>query len=686
MEFLKFKRALQGQFAKMTGNVSQLYMVNVDKDKLWDTYLNSFPDGTNPLYRERAEHDCSACRHFIKAYGGVVSIKDGIVHSLWDVSGLSDTYQCVADVMSAYVKSHAVDNVCLFDTMKLGVDSNYGDIDGTSVKFDHFYLEAPKKFCFVGKMGRHATKDSVLGRLRDVHNVFRRSLEEFSVDSVMTVYELIQQNSLYKGEEWQQVISTYLGYLKEYKKLDSDAKRDIFAWEKMGEAGEAVCMLRNTSIGTFIINVNDGMDLEIAVRKYEEIVAPANYKRPKPVYSKRMLDDARKTITEMGYMPSLERRFATLDDITVNNILFSNRDAQVRIKKSGVDAVFDEMAGEVTVNPRKFEHVEEIGIEDFIKNVLPTVREMELFLENRHASNLVSLVAPKNAGSKTMFNWDNGFSWAYSGNITDSDIKNNVKLAGGNVNGVLRFSIQWNDGEKHDACDLDAHCVEADGFEISFQRKKSGSTGELDIDIINPEPNVPAVENIVWTDVSKMPKGKYEMFVDCYTLRRGASGFKAEVEVNGETHSYEYNTALRNKQHVAVADVEFDGTAFKVVDRLPSDVSRRELWGIHTGDFIPVSVLMYSPNYWDGQQGVGNKHYFFMLKGCVNDEMPNGFYNEFLKNDLLEHKRVFEALGSKMHVEDVDDQLSGVGFSSTRHNDVLLKVKGATERVLRVKF
>lgn len=51
--FMMFKKALQKHFDEMQKEATHLFEVNVDKDELWNTYLDSFPAGTNEIFRER---------------------------------------------------------------------------------------------------------------------------------------------------------------------------------------------------------------------------------------------------------------------------------------------------------------------------------------------------------------------------------------------------------------------------------------------------------------------------------------------------------------------------------------------------------------------------------------------------------------------------------------------------------
>ena len=684
--FMMFKKALQKHFDEMQRGATYLFEVNVDKDELWNTYLDSFPAGTNEIFRERREHDCSCCRQFIKNIGSAVIIKNNQIHTIWEL-GLGDTtYQPVCDALDAFVKTHTVTDIYTTNFPKIGTDFNFEEINGKSHRWDHFFLELPSKF--VNRTSR--SNEEVKGQFRDTRNVFKRSLDEITMEALDTILELINSNTLYKGEEWKGVLAEFKRYKKEYDKLTSDSEKELFAWEKSVTAGMAIGRIRNHSIGTLLINVSEDMDLDTAVKKYEQIVAPSNYKRPKAIFTKKMLEDAKKTITELGYMDSLQRRFANLNDITVNNVLFSNKSAARRMV--GADDIFGQMEKDVAVSPKKFSKVEEISAQDFIDKVLPTAKEIEAFVENKHEKNFVSMIAPVNPDAKTMFKWNNGLSWAYSGNITDSDMKQNVKAAGGNVDGVLRFSIMWNEGQ-NDNSDLDAHCKEPDGNEIYFSNCRKPNTsrcgGQLDIDITRPMTQMtgkPSVENITWADMSHMKPGVYKFFVNQYAAR-GSKGFKAEIEFNGEISAFEYNRPVSGNVQVAEVTLDENGN-FSIKEKLSgsSSISSREIWDVNTNQFVPVSVISYSPNYFDDQNGIGHKHLFFFLKGCKNSEEPNGYYNEFLKNDLEKHKRVFEALGAKCHVENTDDQLSGIGFSMTKRADLVVNVKGATERVMKIKF
>lgn len=685
-DFKKFRALLQDHFNEMVKVENPLFITDADEDELYNLYLDSFPAGTNELFRKRREYDCSCCRRFVKNVGKVVAFDAGKMVTIWDFDAKSAKYQPVVDALATYVKSRAIVNPYFVSRNMIGSSNMFGtamnyeyDENHKDVRtWDHFAINIPQRF--IMNSDDVATK---MAQWRDSANVFKRSLDELTIDAVDTVLELIAQNSLYRGKEFENVVRGFRCNKTAYDKLSAEEK-NAYVWLAPAGAGPNTLRIRNTAIGTLLVNLSEGMDVDSAVTAFEKVVAPANYKRPKAIFTKKMLEDAQKTVTELGYMNSLGRRFATLDDITANNILFCNRDAVTRV--AGATNPFEAMAKTVAIDPKKFGRAEEIGIDKFIKDVLPTATGLELFMESRFEKNMTSLIAPQDMNAPSMFKWANGFSWAYTGNVTDSQIRENVKNAGGKVDGVLRFSIQWNDmPDKWDENDLDAHCVEPDGFEIYYGDRRDWHTdGNLDVDIIRPVRHEAAVENITWPNVKKMKDGGYKFFVHCFSGRGGKTGFRAEIEFDGNIYSFNYDKPLHQGQDVFVANVTLKDGKFSIKELLPSSTSTREIWGVNSNKFVPVSVAMYSPNYWDEQTGNGNRHYFFMLKDCVNPEKPNGFYNEFLKAELLQHKRVFEALGSQMAVQSVDDQLSGVGFSETKHDSFIVKVQGATERVLKV--
>ncbi|MCP4374003.1 MAG: hypothetical protein GY797_38750 [Deltaproteobacteria bacterium] len=678
MDFKVLKDAVNAQFTNMVTN-DHLFVTNVTKDELWAMYLGSFPAGTNPIFRKRSKHDCQCCKQFIRACGNVVTITPKLeLESIWDVE-IGGHYQVVADALSKLVKGRAVQDLFLHEQKRLGTDLNRELVSGKIVKWEHFHFKLPSKFVNKLDIG------TALSKYRAGAEVFQRGLETISKESIEIVQDLIGQGSIYRGEEMLVAINSFYSLMKdafEIGLIEQDTiagKIETYAWLNASKPGARI---RNTAIGTLLIDVSEGMDLARAVFRFNnKIMSPESYKRPTAVISQGMIKKAQEKIEELGYMASLGRRNATMDDLTINNVLFADRSTKKAMN------VFEEMTEEVSVNVRKLDKIEEVDINTFIATILPRATNVWALLGNALEGNLMSLVAPQDADAPGMFKWGNNFSWAYKGAVADS-LKEQVKSLGGKVDGVARFSLIWNMKGQDQGIDFDAHCNEPKGGKHIYyenQGVKHPSTGRLDVDNTHPG-GKPGIENIAYSDIRKIKNGKHVLRVHNYSSRTSKEGFIAELEINGEVHVFEYPKPLKRKEFVTVAEVDFDADTgqFKILKSLASTVSSKDLWNLKTQQFQKVSMIMNSPNHWDGEQ-TGNRHHFFILEGCNSNLPVRGFFNEFLDEKLTEHRKVFEILGSKMQTEPTD-QLSGIGFSSTQRNSLICKVEGSFSRTVRVKF
>ena len=667
MNFEKFSSIVRDNFNKMSkGN---LYVVDCGKDEIFEAYLASFPEGSNPLYKERTEHDCQCCKHFIRDVGNVVSIQNGKLRSIWQLDFDDDVYSVVAKALADKVEGMAIKGVFKHYTNEAGVKVTRQLLEsGEVINWNHFQCTIPRKHC-------SDQRDTVLSEINSKFGVYKRGLNEITEDALVIILDLIGSNSLYRGEEFKAIVKSFQKSKKDYDKAKN---KDVFVWETF--LSNKAATIKNTVIGTLLIDISEGKNLEGAVAAFESKVAPQNYKRTSSIITKRMVEDAMKTIDLLKIRDSLPRQYAKISDVSVNNVLFVDRSVKSKMK----DSIADLLETEVKSKPNKNSACEEISVKDFIGNIVPKASSIKLLVENKHKTNLASLITPKHKEAPPILQWDNNFSWSYNGDVTDS-IKEKVKKAGGDVTGIVRVSLSWSNKD-----DLDLHILEPNKNIISYNNKHSATSGKLDVDMNAHSSLVrDAVENITWSNRSKILKGEYTIKVHNYNKRENIDvGFEIEVECNGQLFTFNHNKVLRASRSITIAKFNFDGTNITPTN-IHKDIEAKgkstEVWNITTEKFAEVDTIMYSPNHWDGQS-IGNKHYIFTLKGCKNPEDTRGLYNEFLRGDLTKHRKVFEILGSKMKCGYQDEQLSGVGFSSTKKNDILCEVQGEINKTYKILF
>jgi hypothetical protein len=655
--FKPFVIAIRKRFEEMAAG--PLFEVAIDRDVIWETYLNSFPAGTNLIFRQRAEHDCSCCKAFIRNTGGIVAIQNGALSSIWDVMAVPEPYQTVADAMSAYVKSLAIRDAFLTPFNVHGTAISHEMMGGCVHEWSHFAVDIPHPFVIAkAKLGERR------GELRMTRAVLLRGLTELHPDAVATVLDLIQSKAIYRGEEFRHAVIEFYTLQERFSALVDQKDRELLTWTMIASP---VARFRNTVIGTLVQDLSDGVDLDRAVRSYEIKVAPANYKRPTALITAAMVKDAMKTIQELGLEAALERRHARLSDVSVNSVLFVDNAVRGHLKGGIEDLLMQE------VKPAKFDpkKAEEISVEDFVGGILPKTKQVQLYLDNGLLGNFVSMTAPVHEESASLFRWNNDFAWSYDGNVADS-IKDKIKRAGGTVEGVaMRVSLAWFNYD-----DLDIHCIEPSGNHVFYANKSS--VLDVDMNAGGGGNSRQAVENMRWLRAPR--DGVYRFFVNNYAKRESVDvGFVIEIESAKGLETLRYEKAVPDRTNQPVANIVVKHGQIERIDVAPGVITgsiSQDQWGLKTLAMVRVNSIVLSPNHWDGN-AAGNKHWFFILEGCRNPLPARGIYNEFLHPRLEKHRKVFEVLGDKIKCPVTTGQLSGVGFSSTRGDKVTVIAMGS---------
>lgn len=272
----------QAVHARLTELSKQELFTTIPGDTLWETYLASFPPGTDPIYKTHTEHTCTCCKQFIRGMGTVVAIQDGKLTSIWDIKGLETPYKEVASAMHALVISHPITDLYRPAEPAYGAESTKKLMeDGSVHRFNHFYGKVAKKHI-------SPTPDKAKGDYRTTVQVFNRGLEELKSDAINQVLALIEDNLLYRGAEHKQAVLAFRTMKETYLTL-SESERNIFLWQF---ASYPAARFRNTVIGTLVQDLSEGVELDRAVASFESKVAPTNYKRTTALITPSMIKSA----------------------------------------------------------------------------------------------------------------------------------------------------------------------------------------------------------------------------------------------------------------------------------------------------------------------------------------------------------------------------------------------------------
>jgi hypothetical protein len=426
---------LTANFAKNTKTATVLFSVASDKSYLWNLYLKQFP------LEHRQHYTCNECRKFFERYADLVTIDaKGNAKSVMFSDSPSGDFGYIFDNLRAVIEGSTVEKIFVTSEKKWGI--------AVTGQWEHFAVTPPKKFVFVEELDSKGapleTAYQAEAKKTAEFNTMVRALVEYSPETLETALTIINSDALYRGEsvaaraEWlQDVILTQ-------KKTKNARNRHNLLWSAVASAPVGFAKPRGTALGSLLDNIVEGKDLTEIRALFAAVMDPTKHGRPQNAPSAGNIKQAEKVIDAKGLTSALDRKFATLEDITKK--IWAPRP----VRAGGTGGVFGHLA------PRERKQAEanhlnlpskKMTLEKFVTTVVPTAQEIEVKMQT--VMNFIALTTASDPAAKPILQWDdaknrNPVAWyVYTQGSTPSQwgkrVGEYVK-----VNALTAGPSQWN--------------------------------------------------------------------------------------------------------------------------------------------------------------------------------------------------------------------------------------------------
>lgn len=387
-------------FAKNTKTANVLFSVASDKNKhvLWSAYLNSFPA------QDRQHYTCNECRKFFERYADLVTIDSkGNLKSVMFSDDPVGEYAHIFAKLRNLIEGASVEHVFVTSEAKWG--------NPVTGPWEHFAVKPPKKFIFEEVLdSKGEPLETAYQREAKFTAEFKtmvRALVEYTEDHLKTALTILNADALYRGDAVRGPVEWLQGVIQTQRKTKNARNRHNLLWLAVATAPVGFARPRGTKVGPLLDDIVAGMDLKDIRARFAAVMDPTKMNRPQTSPSAGNIKQAERVFDALNLTPSLDRRFATLNDIRK---MWAPRPVHA-------GGVFGHLA------PRDRKKAEEqnmqlpskkMTMEKFVTTVMPQAQEIEVRIEP--VMRFIATVTASDPNAKPILQWDtpkdrNPVSW-----------------------------------------------------------------------------------------------------------------------------------------------------------------------------------------------------------------------------------------------------------------------------------
>lgn len=380
---------------------NKLFMVDIGGQDLFQTYLNSFPE------TERQYHNCNTCKGFINKYGRLVAIDEQgkLVSAVWsDTDIVPVLYKPGFAAMARLVEAGKITGQFLSSQDEWGRHELGG--------WDHFALYPPEKI-LVSKRGTMSAGQLMAKRVQDFGTLMH-GLIDYPKDIVAQAVNLLSAESLYRSEK---VLGPAKFLLDLHTAIEEagrgQRRRSNLIWRAVAGAPVGFCTPRSSMLGTLLDDIKAGKPVDVVARGFAAKMNPLRYQRPTAAPAAGNIAQAEKLVAQMGIAPSLNRRFARLDEIKAVWTPKAAPGAEPALPQLSVFSMLTPK-GRQPARPELEAPAKAITFEKFRRTVLPEALRIDAF--TGHGMHGIALVTAVDPDAPPIIQWDsledrNPVSW-----------------------------------------------------------------------------------------------------------------------------------------------------------------------------------------------------------------------------------------------------------------------------------